>query len=63
MLMTDKKSIRFNCKEAIVKELDSYKSRYVCRTQLIENALQHYLVMLKRHGVQQDNNWSGWLAK
>lgn len=60
--MNDKKSIRFNCDEALLAELDAYKSRFVCRTQLIEQALKHYLTMLKKNGVKQDN-WTGWLSR
>ena len=50
--MNDKKSVRFNCEEALLTELDAYRSRYVCRTQLIEQALKHYLAMLKAERCQ-----------
>mgnify|MGYP000249763309 CR=1 FL=1 len=60
--MDNKKSIRFNCDAELLNEIDAYKSRYVCRTQLIESDLQHYLVMLKKNGVKQ-GNWSGWLGR
>ena len=60
--MDNKKSIRFNCDAELLNEIDAYKSRYVCRTQLIESALQHYLAMLKQKGVKQ-GNWSGWLGR
>lgn len=58
--MDDKKSVRFNCEEGLLHELDAYRSRYVCRTQLIEQALKHYLAMLRQSGVKQ-GGWSGWL--
>lgn len=60
--MNNKKSIHFNCEEALLDELDTYRSRYVCRTQLIENAVHHYLALLKKNGVQK-GSWSGWLIR
>lgn len=60
--MSDKKSVRFNCEETLLTEIDAYRSRYVCRTQLIEQALQHYLAMLKKNGVQK-GSWTGWLGR
>ena len=60
--MDDKKSVRFNCEETLLTELDAYRSRYVCRTQLIEQALKHYLAMLKQNGVKQ-GSWTGWLER
>ena len=61
--MDDTKSIRFNCSQALLNDLDAYRSRYVFRTQIIEQALNHYLAMLKHKGVPQDGNWSGWLGR
>ena len=45
--MDGKKSVRFNCEQTLLEQLDAYRSRYVCRTQLIEQALRNYLKLLQ----------------
>ena len=37
------KSIRFLIEDDLLSEVDGYKSRYICRTQIIEAALRAYL--------------------
>ena len=43
------KSIRFLCDDQLLKEVDSHRSRYVCRTAIIEAALKHYLKTVKKN--------------
>ena len=61
-LLMREKNIRFNCGEELLSDVDACRSRNVCRTQLIESALHHYLALLKRNGVQQNGAWTGWLS-
>lgn len=49
------KSVRFNCEETLVGELDEYKSRYVSRTQMIEQAIKNYIALLKQRGFRKES--------
>lgn len=44
------KSVRFRCDEKLLDEVDAHKSRYVCRTEIIEAALRHYLKVVAKNG-------------
>lgn len=48
-MTTNTKSVHFNCSKTLVDKLDGYTSRYVCRTQLIEAALQQYVGRLHKN--------------
>ncbi|MBL4751950.1 MAG: hypothetical protein JKX71_15470 [Amylibacter sp.] len=50
------KSIRFNCETGLLGELDEYRSRYVSRTQMLEQAIRNYIVLLKQKGFKK----GGW---
>lgn len=54
------RSIRFNCDRELLCELDSYRSRYVSRTQMLEVALSRYLADLKQGRVRISPE--GWLV-
>jgi len=56
--MTSKRQVRFNCDQNLLAELDLYRSRYVCRTQIIEMAIGNYLALLKQHGVKPNSQLS-----
>ena len=43
------KSIRFLCEEELLNEVDSRRSRFVCRTAIIDAALRHYLEAVKNN--------------
>ena len=43
------KSIRFLCDDQLLNQVDAYRSRYVCRTAIIEAALRHYLKTVKNN--------------
>jgi hypothetical protein len=44
------KSIRFLIEDDLLLEVDGYKSRYICRTQIIEAALRAYLRSVAANG-------------
>jgi hypothetical protein len=43
------KSIRFLCEEKLLSEVNAHRSRFVCRTAIIEAALKHYLKTVKNN--------------
>ena len=47
--MADYKSVRFRCENTLLNEVDNYRTRYRCRTQIIENALRNYIPILAEH--------------
>lgn len=51
--MSDKRNVpvRFDCNPDLLCDLDSYRSRFVTRTQMIEQAIKNYLILLEREGV------------
>ena len=65
--MADYKSVRFRCENTLLKEVDSYRTRYRCRTQIIEEALRLYLPVLaqtdKKNKIEQDANSLSWRDK
>ena len=44
------KSIRFLIEDDLLSEVDRHRSRYVCRTQIIEAALRAYLRVVAANG-------------
>jgi metal-responsive CopG/Arc/MetJ family transcriptional regulator len=44
------KSVRFLCDEKLLGEVDAYRSRYICRTEIIEAALRQYLKVVASNG-------------
>ena len=44
------KSVRFLCDENLLSEVDAHRSRYVCRTEIIEAALRQYLKTVAANG-------------
>jgi metal-responsive CopG/Arc/MetJ family transcriptional regulator len=49
--MKDTKSVRFNCDVDLVERLDSHRSRFVTRSQMMEHAIRNYLVLLQQKGI------------
>jgi metal-responsive CopG/Arc/MetJ family transcriptional regulator len=49
--MKDTKSVRFNCNINLVERLDEHRSRYVTRSQMLEQAIRNYLVLLQQKGI------------
>lgn len=47
------KAVRCNCDADLIAELDSYRTRFYCRTQMIEQAIKNYLELLKQKGVRK----------
>ena len=43
------KNIRFLCDDQLLNEVDAHRSRFVCRTAIIEAALRHYLKTVKNN--------------
>ena len=54
------KSVRFLCDEKLLNEVDAHRSRYVCRTEIIEAALRQYLKTVAANGgrLVGVNGWS-----
>lgn len=48
--MSNTKSVHFKCEKMLVDELDRYRNRYVCRTELLEVAVKRYLNFLRERG-------------
>jgi hypothetical protein len=44
------KSIRLLCEEKLLNEVDAHRSRFVCRTALIDAVLRYYLQSVKNNG-------------
>ena len=44
------KSVRFLCDKTLLDEVDAYRSRYICRTEIIEAALRQYLKVVASNG-------------
>ena len=55
------KSIRFLCEEKLLSEVDAHRSRFVCRTAIIEAALKHYLKTVKNNDGRL-NGVNGWMV-
>ena len=56
------KSVRFLCDEKLLGEVDAYRSRYICRTEIIEAALRQYLKVVASNGgrLVGVKGWSLW---
>lgn len=60
-VMKDTKSVRFNCDVLLVDRLDAHRSRFVTRSQMLEQAIRNYLVLLQQKGIQPNQrNRDGW---
>jgi metal-responsive CopG/Arc/MetJ family transcriptional regulator len=59
--MKNTKSVRFNCDANLVERLDEHCSRFISRTQMLEQAIRNYLVLLQQKGIhpnkQNDGRW------
>jgi metal-responsive CopG/Arc/MetJ family transcriptional regulator len=44
------KSVRFLCDDKLLDEVDAHRSRYICRTEIIEAALRQYLKVVASNG-------------
>jgi metal-responsive CopG/Arc/MetJ family transcriptional regulator len=44
------KSVRFLCDDKLLDEVDAHRSRYICRTEIIEAALRQYLKVIAANG-------------
>ena len=44
------KSVRFLCDKKLLDEVDAHRSRYICRTEIIEAALRQYLKVVASNG-------------
>ena len=55
------KSIRFLCDDQLLNEVDAHRSRFVCRTAIIEAALKHYLKTVKNNDGRL-NGVNGWMV-
>lgn len=59
--MKNTKSVRFNCDANLVERLDAHRSRFVTRSQMLEQAIRNYLVLLQQKGIQTNQqNRDGW---
>jgi metal-responsive CopG/Arc/MetJ family transcriptional regulator len=54
--MKDTKSVRFNCNINLVERLDEHRSRYVTRSQMLEQAIRNYLMLLQQKGIHPNRN-------
>jgi hypothetical protein len=43
------KSIRFRCDQDLLNNLDKYKTRFVCRTEIIQAALSFYIKSVEKN--------------
>ena len=60
-VMKNTKSVRFNCDANLVERLDAHRSRFVTRSQMLEQAIHNYLVLLQQKGIQPNQqNRDGW---
>jgi len=50
MEQLEMKSVRFLCDEKLLNEVDAHRSRYICRTEIIEAALRQYLKVVASNG-------------
>ena len=64
--MTDYKSVRFRCEHGLLDQVDRYRTRYRCRTQIIEDSLRNYLNILaendKRDHIAASQVSADWRA-